>query len=104
MSRALSATRPGRCRTLSPTVRPAMRRAAFALVFLLALAPGCAYSPLYLAYRTSISRHLPEGVAFGDYVERDLFGRRISVDEKLAELGAYVDADGILRDGAGKRV
>jgi hypothetical protein len=72
-------------------------------VLLPALA-GCALSPAYLVSRSSIAQHLPDGVRMDDFVERGPLGRKITVGEKLAQVGAAPGPDGKLYDHSGKRV
>jgi hypothetical protein len=65
---------------------------------------GCTMSPLYLYEKPGLERSLPNGVAMTDYVEHDWTGYRVTVEEKLARLGAYSDAPGVIRDGTGKEI
>ena len=70
----------------------------------LSLLAGCTMSPLFLYERPGLERSLPSDVAMTDYVEHDWTGYRVTVEEKLARLGAYSDAPGVIRDGTGKEI
>jgi hypothetical protein len=65
---------------------------------------GCTMSPLFQYERPGLERSLPSDVAMTDYVEYDWTGYRVTVEEKLARLGAYSDAPGVIRDGTGKEI
>jgi hypothetical protein len=65
---------------------------------------GCTMSPLYLYEKPGLERSMPSDVAMTDYVEYDWTGYRVTVEEKLARLGAYSDAPGVIRDGTGKEI
>jgi hypothetical protein len=65
---------------------------------------GCTLSPLYQLERPGLERSLPTDVAMTDYVETDFWGFKVSVEEKLARLGAYSDSPGVIRDGTGKEI
>jgi len=71
--------------------------------FCLALLAGCTYSPFFLVQESSLKRALPSDVSMTDYVEKDLFGNKVTVAEKLARLGAYTEGDKI-RDGTGQEI
>jgi len=70
----------------------------------LAVLAGCTMSPLYQLERPGLERALPSSVAMTDYVEHDWTGYKVTVEEKLARLGAYSDAPGVIRDGTGKEI
>ncbi len=85
-----------------------MAKATFAsfvagLVSLL-FAAGCAHCPIFQLDRPELERRLPDGISMSDFVERDWSGYPVTVDEKLARLGAYVSEDGKMRDGAGRPI
>jgi hypothetical protein len=80
----------------------ASRRAPALL--LLSVLSGCSLSPVYLLERPVIARCLPDGVRMDDFVERGPFGIKITVAEKLAQLGAIPGWDGKLYDITGRRI
>src|SRR6516225_11384858 len=80
------------------------RHTIFIIATSLSLLAGCTMSPLFLYERPGLERALPSSVAMTDYVEHDWTGYRVTVEEKLARLGAYSDAPGVIRDGTGKEI
>ena len=74
----------------------------FSLVLAGAVA-GCSMCPLFQMERAEIARKLPSGIEFADFVTHDWTGN-VTVEEKLARLGAYVRGDGKLCDGAGRPI
>jgi len=72
-------------------------------VFCAVLLAGCTYSPFFLVQESSLKHALPSDVSMTDYVEKDLFGNKVTVAEKLARLGAYTEGDKI-RDGTGQEI
>jgi hypothetical protein len=65
---------------------------------------GCTMSPLYQYELPGLERSMPSDVAMTDFVDYDWMGYRVTVEEKLARLGAYSDAPGVIRDGTGKEI
>jgi hypothetical protein len=76
---------------------------ACGVLLLAVVVPGCMLSPVHLVNRPSISRVMPAGVQFGDYVEHGPLGHKVTVEEKLARLGAHV-RDGKLYDVTGRPI
>jgi hypothetical protein len=79
---------------------PRINATAALLLFL----ASCALSPVHLVNRPAIARCLPEGIRMEDYVERGPAGMKVTVEEKLARLGASPGPDGHLYDRDGRRI
>jgi hypothetical protein len=80
-----------------------VQRALLPPAFSLVLLAGCTYSPFFLLEEHGLKRALPSDISMSDYVEKDWFGNKVTVAEKLARLGAYAEGEKI-RDGTGQEI
>ena len=84
------------------------------LVALIAVSAGCEGLPVArlvpikprLADRDAVAKALPKDLTLGQVVEADRLAikKPITLEEKLAEVGAWVGPDGKLCDSAGKEL